>query len=121
MKRIFYSSGSVVTGDRMAKAVVHYAEVLATRDTSDTIDIPIALGKGKAGRAQMLIGPASQLVVVPEPGIAEQPEDDVTINDLNSRSARLGSPRPLASDDGDNTDYADASGFAEAADTPADH
>lgn len=112
MKRIFYASGSLVTGDRMADAIVHYAEALAMRDTSDTIDVPIALRSGAIGRAQLLIGPASQLVVVPEEGAIDREEDEATIQELMHRSALLASPRPQASDVGDaGTDYVDANGY----------
>lgn len=122
MKRIFYASGSVLTGDSMAEAVVRYAEALAMRDTSDTIDIPIALDSGGLGRAQLLIGPASQLVVVPEEGggpaqVGHEPEDEETLKELARRASLLSSPHPLASDDGDNTDYVDDSGYAGASDT----
>jgi hypothetical protein len=105
MKRIFYASGSVVTGDRMANAVVHYAEILAQRDASDTIDIPITLSSGEPGRAQVLLGPGSQLVVVPEEGTDEHPEDDATIAELERRARSHGSPRALASDEGDHAAY----------------
>lgn len=105
MKRIFYASGSVVTGDRMANAIVHYAEVLAQRDASDTIDIPITLSSGESGRAQVLLGPGSQLVVVPEEGTDERPEDEDTIAELERRARSHGSPRALASDEDDRAAY----------------
>lgn len=105
MKRIFYASGSVITGDRMADAIVHYAEVLSQQDSSDTIDIPITLSSGEAGRAQVLLGPGSQLVVVPEEGAAEEPEDLETITELESRARTHGSPRPQASGEDDRAAY----------------
>jgi len=113
MKRIFYSSGSVVTGDRIAEAIVHYAEVLAQRDTSDTIDVPIVLTSGRSGRAQLLLGPASQLAVVPEETTVTDPEDIEILADLHQRIALHGSTRPQASN-GDTTDYVDANGYNDA-------
>lgn len=122
MKRIFYASGSVVTGDKLAYAIVQYAEVLAQRDTSDTIDIPIAMDSGEIGRAQLLIDPASQLVIVPEEGSYVELEDDLTIVDLARRGSLLASPHPqqqqgsgslisdYANDFGDGTDSATYSG-----------
>jgi hypothetical protein len=104
MKRVYYASGSVLTGDRMAEAIVRYAGALALREISDTIDIPISLGGGRTARAQLLIGPASQLVVVPEADAHEDPEDEATIEDLSIRARRLSSPRPQASD-GDSSPY----------------
>jgi hypothetical protein len=99
MKRVYYSSGSVLTGDRMADAIVRYAGALAAREDSDLIDIPISLGDGRVARAQLLIGPASQLVVVPEPGIANDPEDEATIEELARKVRGLSSPHPQASDE----------------------
>jgi hypothetical protein len=105
MKRIFYSSGSIVTGDRMAIAIVRYAEVLAQSESSDTIDVPITLASGEEGRAQVLLGPGSQLVVVPEENVDETPEDDATIAELESRTRSHSSPRPLASEENDGGQY----------------
>jgi hypothetical protein len=99
MKRIYYSSGSILTGDRMADVVVTYAAALATRELSDTVDIPIFLEGGATARAQLLIGPASQLVVVPEPGETDMPEEDATIDELSKRARSLSSPHPQASDE----------------------
>lgn len=66
MKRIFYAGGSVVTGDRTAEAVLTYAQALAQRGASDIIDIPIFAGGGTTGRAQLLIGPSSELLIATE-------------------------------------------------------
>ena len=108
VKRIFYASGSVITGDTLAEAIVRYAEVLSQRDSSDTIDIPIALDSGDVGRAQLLIGPASQLVIVPEEGTFVEVEDDLTIAELARRAALLASPHPQQQQGSDAliTDYA---------------
>src|SRR5512141_1137382 len=64
MKRIFHPGGSVVTGSDLADAVLHYAEALSNRRQVDVVDIPV-IGEGRlTGRAQFLIGSASQLVSV---------------------------------------------------------
>jgi hypothetical protein len=105
MKRIFYSSGSIVTGDRMATAIMHYAEILSQSEDSDTIDVPITLESGEEGRAQVLLGPGSQLVVVPAESVDDAPEDDATIAELESRARTHSSPRPLASDDNESRQY----------------
>ncbi|MCU1507838.1 MAG: hypothetical protein JWQ12_103 [Glaciihabitans sp.] len=82
----------------MADAVVHYAEALAMRETSAMIDIPVSLESGERGRAQLLIGPASQLVVVPESGPNEEPEEEETIRALIESTAQLSNPHPRATD-----------------------
>lgn len=123
MKRIYYSSGSVLTGDKIADAVVHYAEALALRDTSDTVDIPVRLDTGATKRAQLLIGPASQLVVVPDPTEGDEPEDDDAIARMDDLAGKLGVARPQATNDYDTREYeSDYEGvnFAEAGDEGSD-
>lgn len=64
MKRIFHPGGSVVTGSDLADAVLVYAEALSGRSQVDMVDIPVICDDGSHGRAQFLIGSASQLVSV---------------------------------------------------------
>ena len=64
MKRIFHPGGSVVTGSDLADAVLSYAEALSNRRRFDVVDIPVIREGGQPGRAQFLIGSASQLVSV---------------------------------------------------------
>ena len=66
MKRIRYAGESVVTGDAIASLVVYYSEALAKADTAGTVEIPVLLGDGSVGAATLLVGPASQLIMVPE-------------------------------------------------------
>ena len=111
MKRVFYSSGSVLTGDRTADVLVRYAEALTVRTASDTIDIPIQLASGVVGRAQLLIGPASQFVVVPEDDTPVGPDDEETIAELLRRTRSLSSPHPQAMEDAGAAYYADDGEF----------
>jgi hypothetical protein len=66
MRRIRYSGDSVVTGDAIASMVIAYSEALAKADTASTVEIPVRLADGSVGMATLLIGPASQLILVPE-------------------------------------------------------
>lgn len=111
MKRVFYASGSLVTSDRTAEALVNLAAALAVRESSESVDIPIRLDDGTTGRAQLLIGPASQLVVVPEEGEDGEPkEDDELLADLSRRTRALSSPHPQAVDEDPGTYYAEGDG-----------
>lgn len=56
MKRISHPDGSVVTGDELADAVIHYAEALARRSQVDVVDFPIIGESGTLSRTQILIG-----------------------------------------------------------------
>ncbi|NEM90483.1 hypothetical protein [Galbitalea soli] len=114
MKRIYYASGSVVTGDRTADAVVRYAEALASRVTSDTIAVPVRLADGTAGIAQLLIGPASQLVVVPEPQLTDETDDEAVLDELSLKTLRLSSPHPQPIDAQPNVYYAEGNDYNDA-------
>lgn len=62
MKRILYANGSVLTSDRIADAVVRYATALAGANAADNIRFPV-VKDGQPGFVEMLIGPASELMV----------------------------------------------------------
>ena len=66
VKRIYILSGSILTGDYVADAIVDLAEVVAQKNSSATVDVPVLLETGKTGRATIVMGPASHLLAVPE-------------------------------------------------------
>lgn len=101
MKRIFYASGSVVTGDRTAEAVLRYAQVLAQRSGSDVIDIPVLSDGGTVGRAQLLIGPVSELMVVTEVPRHAEFDDEETLARIDFRIEGLLRPKAQPVDESD--------------------
>ena len=66
MKRIYYSSGSVLTGDYIADAILDLAQVVASRNSTASVDIPVILPDGETGHAKLLISHASSMLAVPE-------------------------------------------------------
>ena len=96
MRRVYYSSGSVLTGDAIANAVLEYAEALAKDGRADIVEIPVVLPSGSAGTAVLLIGPSSQLASVTEESHLQAPRNDDLVADLRQRTVRLSSPRPVA-------------------------
>lgn len=92
MKRILYATGSVLTSDRIADAVVRYASVLAGAGTADSIRFPV-VKNGEPGFVEMLIGPASELMVE-EAG--EDPsagfDDAAFLADMQARGERVSHP-----------------------------
>ncbi|ROQ40729.1 hypothetical protein EDF46_0090 [Frondihabitans sp. PhB188] len=99
MQRITYASGSIVTGDRIADAIGRYAQALALNEKSDLVSFPIVLASGLTATAKILIGPASQLLMVPEPSDYDDVEDAGVVADIERLTAALGMPRPLTEDD----------------------
>ena len=94
MKRILYSSGSVLTGDRVARAVVQYATALVNNRSADAVTIPVA-GEGASGAVEMLIGPASQLLVEdagPDPADLDH---TTAVAEIQRRIDRIERPAPI--------------------------
>ena len=96
MKRIYYSGGSILTGDAIAEAVLLYASALAKSPLSDVVHIPIVLPGTEGAIAGLLIGPASQVMCVPsdEGGDSELIDDELVV-ELERRTLMIGSPRPV--------------------------
>ncbi|MCU1480876.1 MAG: hypothetical protein JWQ19_1662 [Subtercola sp.] len=95
MKEIHYAGGVLNTGDDIADAVVHFAESLARRVTSAAVDIPARLADGSVAKASLLLGPASQLVCIPQLGDADEVVDAELVAHLYAEAARLADPKPL--------------------------
>jgi hypothetical protein len=94
VQRINYAAGSVVTGDRLAHAVVAYASALARNNASDLVSFPVLLDSGEIVHAEVLIGPASQVLVVPERSDHEEILDDDLAAELDTKTHALSTPRP---------------------------
>jgi hypothetical protein len=90
MRRIRYAGDSVVTGDVIASVVIEYSEALAKANTAASIDIPVRLAGGDTGMATLLVGPASQLISVPEPDDTDEIVDEELVARLRRRVADLG-------------------------------
>ena len=94
MRRVYYSSGSVLTDDAIAHAVLEYAEALAKDGRADIVEVPVVLASGNQGTATMLIGPSSQLANVTEESELTPPRSDALVEDIRRRTRMLGSPHP---------------------------
>lgn len=99
MKRIAYAEEWLTTDDEVADLVLAYARALARKDTADTVIIPVLEG-ATLRHAQILIGPASQIIVVESdeqaPGDFEAADARA---DLAARLDRLVAPRPVPYDE----------------------
>ncbi|MFB2579859.1 hypothetical protein ACEXQD_01285 [Herbiconiux sp. P15] len=109
MERIHYAGDSVLTGTAIARELLEYARALAVSEDSDTVEIPVRHTDGSAGVANILVGPASQLLSESEETEGDELEDDAVVQDLRHRSARLKPAHPVHSDQaaGDTTDTFD--------------
>lgn len=91
---MIYAGTAFYTGDRLAEALLEYANLLAHRNMSVTVYIPGRTPEGVRGDIEVLIGPASQLVSEPTDGQFEEIEDDEVVRKFELETARLRPPRP---------------------------
>ena len=98
MKSIHYAGDTLLTGDAIADSLVHYAEALARKETSAAVDIPVRMADGAIAQATFLLGPASQLVAIPERSELPEIIDDGLVRHLERESALLGDAKPQSND-----------------------
>jgi hypothetical protein len=89
MHRIHYAGNSLVTGSSIAHALLAYAQVLAAHSDSATVTIPIMHPDGSVANAEILIGPASQLVAETYETADPELEDPDVVDSLTSAASRL--------------------------------
>lgn len=83
MRRVQYAGGEFLTSDAVADELVDYAAELARRGDATRLEVPIVAADGTVAGATVVLGPASQLVVMPAPD-----EPDVRFDDDAGRIRR---------------------------------
>lgn len=89
MQLLHYANGALLTGTDIAHALVDYAESLARHGSSASVDIPIREADGSLGRANFLIGPASQIVGETTSSDYDEVVDTELVASMRARTARL--------------------------------
>jgi hypothetical protein len=92
MMTLHYTGGSVLMADDVCEAVIQYARVLAASQSSDVLVVPVIDEDGALVTAELLVGPASQLLAVPVSGAPESGRDQSVIDDIERRTRLLDSP-----------------------------
>ncbi len=98
---LHYTGGSVLMADDVCEAVIQYARVLAASQSSDVLVVPVVDEDGELVTAELLVGPASQLLAVPLSGAKESGRDQTVIDDITRRTRLLDSPASLSMRPGD--------------------
>ena len=100
MKRISYAEDHLVTGDDIADAVMAYAQALAMKGRSDSIDVPAVDRNGAPRVFSILVGPASQMLTSDSLSVDEARGDEILderlVAELASRTAALAGPSPVS-------------------------
>lgn len=90
---MIYGENKVMTGDEIAEAVLAYAAALGESGTTDIVEIPASDADGVGTVAEVLLGPASQVMVEPAPDDELEPDDTDLVNELQRRTAAVGGAR----------------------------
>ena len=110
MKYIHYDNTLILTGDRIADAVIDYAAVLGANGRTDTVSIPSVGDDGSVTRTTVLVGPASELTLTTAPDDELEPEDPGFIRQLRDAAGRAGFELPVDVDGGNRFRGADGPG-----------
>lgn len=99
MDLIHYSGGELLTGSKIADAVVRYAEALALHQRAAAIQIPIRSTNGSTqATASLLLGPASQITTMVAESAGEELHDDGVVAEIERRIAEL-DPTPMTAEE----------------------
>lgn len=99
MDRINYAGDSLLTGSAIAHALLDYAQALSQAGASATVVVPVIDDRGERTRAEVLVGPASQLLATTVVTDIDEIVDDLLVARLTNDAVRLrrdGAPAPRA-------------------------
>ena len=96
MKRVSYAGVSFLTTDGVADALLRFVAALGLKQKAETVEIPAVGDRGDMVPVQLVIGPASALVSMPETSDIEDPDTSAAISSLNRRADALARPRAVA-------------------------
>jgi hypothetical protein len=99
MMNLKYAGGTVTLSDDACATVLEYAAALARNSDSDTVSITVIGEDGTLVEAEILIGPASQLLAVPSTAPHRDIDDAAQIAYMVERTARLQPSRPIGAPD----------------------
>ncbi|WP_308726721.1 hypothetical protein [Clavibacter sp. VKM Ac-2542] len=89
MHTIHYADGRYLTGDDIARAVVECAQALAREGmAAATVTVPVWLPEGGVGEVDILIGPASQIVVEPAGPSEDELRDPEAVDRIRALTVR---------------------------------
>ncbi len=111
MRTISYGGESFTTSDDAADALLEFAAAAAMNDFAGVIHLPAIDDDGSMITADLVIGPSSELLVVPARSDYAEPDTRAEVALLRAKTADLGLSRhssrgaPLAPSDADTSDY----------------
>ncbi|TFB46778.1 hypothetical protein [Cryobacterium tagatosivorans] len=95
MMRVTYAGASFLTSDDIANGLFQFVAALGDNNAASSLEVPAFTDDGKAVMVRLVVGPASELVGVPEESILEEPNTVDFVSELHKRTLALSSPRPV--------------------------
>ncbi|WP_415293614.1 hypothetical protein [Clavibacter tessellarius] len=109
---IHYADGRYLTGDDIARAVVECAQALAREGmAAATVTVPVRLPEGGVGEVEILIGPASQIVVEQAGPAEDELRDPEAVERIRAISVRARQSQSSTSVTADRQDGTAVPGF----------
>jgi hypothetical protein len=106
MMKLEYAGGEVLVSDEASRVLLRYAESLAMHNASDTVTLPVVTVEGVAGVAEILVGPASQLLALPS-AETHAIDDAAAIEEMRAKLTALLPSRAVASEPEDASQVSD--------------
>jgi hypothetical protein len=107
MKKLDYAGGEVLVSDALSHALVEFSAHIARAGGSDNLRIPVLTLDGVRGDAEVVVGPASQLLSLPTDAPDVDLDDAQIVADILSRTAALRPAKALPLTDPDPLELRD--------------
>jgi hypothetical protein len=104
MMKLEYAGAEVFVSDALCHALMDFSATIARIGGSEDLTIPVITSEGVSGMAEIVVGPASQLLATPTnetPGNRRDGDlhDEEAVEEIRSRAASLQHPPPATSFD----------------------
>ena len=96
MKKVSYGGVSFITSDEAAEALLKFAAAAALNDFAEVVHVPVVDESGHAIVADLVIGPASELLVTPSDSAYDPPDTAVAVETLQKRVISLGASKRVS-------------------------
>lgn len=97
MKRVSFCGSSFLTTDEVADALLQLVAVLAHGHGSEMLEIPAVGSDGKTVIVQLVVGPTSELLTIPEEVPSAEPNTADAVAYLRDHAQTLADPRQTES------------------------
>lgn len=93
MKLLINRSGSYLTGDELADAVIRYGLALARRHEVDVVDIPFLTADGALRRVELTVGWTAETAATSSGEQGQELTESDTARLMNEKAERMAVPR----------------------------